>query len=104
MLRHDISSLMQASLDRQDVTPSLRNLLENFKASEPTILLTSTIDALDVLPPVLAEPLLRFVQETLNNVRKHAQATEVCVSIHLSSTQLTAEVCDNGIGMLYQYR
>ncbi len=101
-LRHDISSLMQTSLDRQDIAPALLNLLENFKASERAIALTSTIDALDFLPPVLAEPLFRFVQETLNNVRKHAQATEVRVSIRLSSTQLTAGVFDNGVGMLPQ--
>ncbi len=98
-LRHDISSLMQTSLDQQDITNALFSLVDNFKMSEPTITLTSTIDALDLLPPAFAEPLFRFVQETLNNVRKHAQATEVRLSVRLSSTQLTVEVCDNGIGM-----
>jgi signal transduction histidine kinase len=40
----------------------------------------------------------RVVQEALNNVRKHAQATEVEVSIKTSESEITAEIRDNGRG------
>lgn len=101
-LRQDISLLMQTSLARQDISNALFELLDDFKMSESTIKLTSTLDTLDSLPPTLAEPLFRFVQETLNNVRKHARATEVHLSVRLSSTWLIAEVRDNGIGISFE--
>ncbi len=98
-LRHDIASLMSTSISTQDIHSALRNLIDDFKMSEPAIKLICTIDTLDQLPPVLAEPLFHFIQESLNNIRKHAQATEVHLNVQFSPTQLVAEVRDNGIGL-----
>jgi len=41
----------------------------------------------------------RMLQEILNNVGKHAQATEVGVILDIDDEQLTLTVRDNGVGM-----
>jgi signal transduction histidine kinase len=42
--------------------------------------------------------LFRIAQEALNNVRKHAQATQVLTTIELSDSAVRMTVEDNGIG------
>lgn len=42
--------------------------------------------------------LFRIIQEALNNVAKHAKATEVKISIKREGGKLTLEVTDNGVG------
>lgn len=58
------------------------------------------------LPSEVCENAFRLVQESLNNVLKHAKATQVEVAIKISDTQngdgndrLTIRVQDNGVGM-----
>jgi signal transduction histidine kinase len=43
--------------------------------------------------------LFRILQESLANVVRHAQATEVKIALNRSGDQLTLKVRDNGIGM-----
>lgn len=49
------------------------------------------------VPEHLATPIFRTVQESLNNVAKHAQAKNVFVSLR-SDALLTLEVRDDGVG------
>lgn len=42
--------------------------------------------------------LFRLVQEALLNVRKHASAKHVTLSMERQSTQIALEICDDGIG------
>ncbi|MEN9964709.1 MAG: hypothetical protein RL582_1804 [Bacteroidota bacterium] len=44
----------------------------------------------------------RMIQETLNNILKHSQATEVNLSLHYSVDQLEIQVEDNGKGFNFQ--
>jgi len=96
-LRTDISSLMITT--PQNIGGALQTLLEAYEESNPTIRLTYISDDLYQLPVLVTYPLFTFVQEALQNVRKHAHATEVELRIHLTATSLLAEVCDNGIGL-----
>jgi len=50
------------------------------------------------LSPEIATNLFRVMQESLQNVSKHAQATEVMVSLSGSSKGIGLSVCDNGKG------
>ncbi len=43
--------------------------------------------------------LFRIVQESLNNVLQHAQASQVHITVNKDPHQLTISVVDNGIGM-----
>jgi signal transduction histidine kinase len=55
-------------------------------------------DALPSLPPRVQAELLRILQEALNNVRRHADATVVRVQISNSQGQVRFAVTDNGRG------
>ncbi len=90
---------MTAQIPSQDVGEALQTLLDEYQESEPTIKLTYTLDTLYELPVPVTYPLFTFVQEALRNVRKHAHATEVVLRVHLNTTSLLAEVCDNGSGL-----
>lgn len=56
------------------------------------------IDALQLSPSVEIH-LLRVVQEALNNVYKHARATDVEVGLHAQHDRLVLTVADNGAGI-----
>jgi signal transduction histidine kinase len=54
------------------------------------------------LPPVISENVYRLIQESLNNVLKHADATRVDVAIELQDTPvvktLSVRIKDDGVG------
>lgn len=54
--------------------------------------------SLPELPPEVQAQLIRIVQEALNNVRKHAHATQVWVAAHGHPGCLELEIRDNGAG------
>ena len=61
--------------------------------------LTSTGELSRVLPAGCRTTVLRVVQEALSNVRKHADASEVTISLDLSRPDLLElSVHDNGCG------
>lgn len=51
----------------------------------------------------LAEPvethLFRITQEALTNIARHSEATEGCVSLHVSGRTVQLEIADNGRGL-----
>ena len=42
--------------------------------------------------------LFRITQEALNNIVKHAEATDICISLHYEKIKLTLDIMDNGKG------
>lgn len=50
------------------------------------------------LAPTPAVALYRFAQESLNNVARHAQASNVQVTLFASESEVTLEVADDGVG------
>lgn len=50
------------------------------------------------LPIAIEEDLYWIAQEALNNIRKHAAAQNVMVSLHFTPTTLRLEVSDDGVG------
>lgn len=50
------------------------------------------------LTPLAALHLQRLVQEALTNVRKHAGATEVSITIGDTGREVHVTICDNGVG------
>ncbi|MCP5101685.1 MAG: GAF domain-containing sensor histidine kinase [Chloroflexi bacterium] len=51
------------------------------------------------LHPEVEVTLLRSVQEALSNIRKHAQATSVCVTLTYLGDVVILDVEDNGVGL-----
>ena len=51
------------------------------------------------LPPLASEAVYRIVRESLSNVRKHARASAVMVSLRCDQDSVTVTIQDNGIGL-----
>lgn len=95
-LRHGISSLLPTQLEEQGFDAALSALVDEYATSELTINYDRT--KIDLLPSSLEVPVYRFVQEALNNVRKHARASHVVISIRILPNMLVVQVKDNGVG------
>lgn len=93
-----VAGLMPTALGTGSLDEAIRRQLERF-AEETSINVTYHADAGSAeLPTVLEVVLLRMVQESLTNVRKHTQATEVVITLRLNENCLTLRVRDNGAG------
>jgi signal transduction histidine kinase len=51
------------------------------------------------LPPLISEAVYRIVCESLTNVRKHARASAVMVSLHPDHDSVTVTIQDDGVGL-----
>jgi signal transduction histidine kinase len=98
-VRSAIFELARAG-DQEPLCGALQTLVNEFEEA-------TAIETCLVLPPQLTLPdfgpcgmVVRVVQEALANVRKHARATMVLVSLSCKKgEQLTVTVQDNGIGI-----
>jgi signal transduction histidine kinase len=52
------------------------------------------------LPSLVSEAVYRIVRESLSNVRKHARASAVMVSLHCDQVSVMVTVQDNGVGLV----
>ena len=87
--------------DLQQVVPlteSLAKLTENWAAkSDIPVEFSSSGDARQLHPDV-ETALLRTAREALTNIQKHAQATQVTVTLTYMDTLVALDVQDNGLG------
>ena len=98
-VRRIASDLRPAMLDDLGLAPAVEHLVHEF--SQRTGIMVS-LD-LDVAAGEFKDPLVtaiyRMVQEALTNVARHAQATEVRVSVRVVGAHLKVAVGDNGKGV-----
>ena len=96
-VRNVASSLRPAALDL-GLVPSIAWLCHEFARHGDV---ACTLDAPDT--PVEMEAsrnvvIFRIVQESLTNIRKHAQASQVAVGLVWRGHELLLDICDNGRG------
>lgn len=98
-VRDAIFALSSAELAEDDLVKMLQSFIRDLRE-------TSTIEADLVIaewatapPAYLEQTLLTVAQEALLNVRRHAQATTVIVTVQVTREQATLVVQDNGIGI-----
>lgn len=94
------ANLRPVVLDELGLVTALRDLVEQF--SERTkIECDFSVHPADLsVDDRLAMPLYRMVQEALTNVARHAEATEVIVSLYRDpSGKITLDITDNGKGL-----
>lgn len=98
-VRRIASELRPLMLDDLGLTAAAEWLAQGF--SERTgIAVTLDLDGGDVEPDeALATSAYRILQESLTNVARHAEATQVTVSLKYAGDQLFLKVQDNGKGM-----
>ncbi len=97
-MRLELSSLLPTYIPSQGLDAALRTLLEDYTRSVPNLRITYRFPESELAPVDLEMPIFALVQEALNNVRKHADASEVTVELRRLSELFTVQISDNGRG------
>ena len=63
----------------------------------PTLAISGDVDRLT--DPTIVDHLLAVTREALSNTARHADATEVTVSVDYASSEIQLQVTDNGVGL-----
>ena len=99
VVRSMMRRLRPSSLDELGLTVTLQELVNDWKQINP-----DTQINLDMTPqqPNFNEAknihLYRILQESLNNISRHAQATQVDISLQSTPNNLHLSISDNGSG------
>jgi PAS domain S-box-containing protein len=98
-VRRIAADLRPAMLDDLGLTPAVEHLVHEFsKRTGILVILDLDAGAVEFTDP-LVTAIYRMVQEALTNVARHAQATEVRVSVRMAEERLKVAVGDNGKGI-----
>ena len=97
-----VQNLRPSLLDDLGLIPALRSLTHNLEATDGTLAEFIVIGEERRLTNEIELSLFRIVQEALNNVSKHAQATKVSVSAEFNGSGIKISVSDNGQGFELQ--
>ena len=97
-LRAISRGLHPSTLERLGPTAAIRNMVDEVD-SNTNIFFTHEIDDIDALLSREASlHLYRIIQETLNNMVKHAEAKAASVTIEKKGHTIEATIADNGKG------
>lgn len=97
-VRQSVSSLRESPLGRRSLVEAIELLAAETQAAG--IIAVLAVQGVDrPLDPRAELTLYRAAQEGLTNVRKHARASRVDITLdYFSPTEVRLELCDNGIG------
>jgi two-component system sensor histidine kinase DegS len=97
-VRGFIFDLRPMMLDDLGLTPTLKKSIEDYE-QKTGLACNLTISGKDQrLPPHTEVTIFRIFQQSLNNVRDHAQATHVQISLDIANEKVTASIEDDGSG------
>jgi signal transduction histidine kinase/ligand-binding sensor domain-containing protein len=91
-------NLRPFQLDRLGLTKAIQGIVRTASAASATSFSLELDNIDDVFPEELRIYFFRIVQESVNNIVKHAQATEVCIQVKRTADQLLLTIRDNGRG------
>lgn len=98
-IRKIIYDLLPMSLADLGLIPTIDKLIRDFeKETGIGVEFKSEQQNLDILKPLIELTVFRIVQESLNNIRKHACADKVSVSIVLRKEEAELHIRDDGKG------
>lgn len=98
-VRRICSCLRPAILDDLGIVAALSWLCRDFQETHGGIRLTlDVVDDEDRIPEALKTDIFRIVQESLNNVAKHAAASDVFVGLRQTKRRIVLTISDNGCG------
>lgn len=93
------AGLRPNTLDTLGLIEAMRELVGTF-SQRTGVLSNILLPQSDVsIPPMLQVPLFRMLQESLNNVAKHAKATHVTVRFAVEQEHVMLQIEDDGIGI-----
>lgn len=98
-LRVFCSELRPPTLTPFGLEKAIRSHAEAFNTRHPDLQIHLDLDQdANLLPEKMRMALFRIYQETLNNVVRHAQASEVGIRFSIENDQVRLELQDNGVG------
>jgi len=98
-VRRSIFALRPVALEELGFYPALQRFIEDFGEQNQLRVDLRISGPQDRLPVPLEPVLFRIVQEALNNVSKHAQASAVSITLDLeSASEVALQVRDDGVG------
>lgn len=98
-LRRIMSALRPALLDDLGLAPALRSLVQEFAVRHPETKIAFSAERLtERLPAQYETVLFRAAQEALNNIARHAHASQASVKFSVRSGMACLEISDNGVG------
>jgi signal transduction histidine kinase len=96
-MRTLLVELRPAALTEAPFENLLQHLTEAFRG-RTRVPLALAVEGQRPLPPDVQIALYRIAQEALNNVARHAAATQVTVGLHFAPEQVKLRIADNGRG------
>jgi len=96
--RRSVLALRAAPLEGRSLRDALRALAAAWNTEEEAHLTLETSEALPPLEPRVEVALYRIVTEALNNISRHADATEVAVRLTVTADRVGLVVEDDGVG------
>ena len=97
-VREIAQNLRPYHLDRLGLTKALEVMIEKVAGTTKIRFVTELVPLDDLFSKEDAITLYRVLQESLNNIVKHAQATEARVSVKRTTDSVTLTIYDNGQG------
>ncbi len=96
-MRALLLELRPATMAEIDLGELLR-LLSEMMGSRARIPVTLTVEGQCPIPPDVRLTLYRIAQEAMNNVARHAGASQLAVSLHCQASQIEMRISDDGRG------
>lgn len=96
--RRSVWDLLPQALEQRRLESALADAVRRFSATGPEKVSFTPPGNRRDLPPNVQAAILRICEEALNNIRQHARATEVRVTLLFCPNEIYLGVQDNGIG------
>jgi signal transduction histidine kinase len=96
--RRSLWTLRTPRLEQKDLFTALRDSVEALVAETSLAVTVEAEGVCPLLPPELAQDMLRIAQEAVTNVVKHAQARTLAVQLRCAPSLLELRVHDDGRG------
>ncbi|MBW4473892.1 MAG: sensor histidine kinase [Stenomitos rutilans HA7619-LM2] len=96
--RRALQALRASSVEALGLVGALRKLVEQAAARSSLNAILDLPDSLIGLNPALEQQLYRIAEEAVNNVVRHAHASQVSVALRQHDHHLILEIIDDGMG------
>lgn len=96
--RRSVRDLRAAPLEGRTLPEAINHLVAEVESEHPFEIALSVSANFPMLAARVETALFRMVQEAVSNCRKHAQCTNLTITLSLVEEMLRIEVCDDGLG------
>lgn len=97
-IREIIFDLRPMSLDDLGLIPTLEQYTTKFSRDTGIDIILDSYDREFSIDPITEVAVFRIVQEALNNIKKHSQASQCTIELAIKDELLVGKIIDNGTG------